>query len=300
MTLSGIEWTVSGPKTTNLGLATGSFINRNHLAGCLEIGIAAGIGLMVMRLKAGEEYGRGLLYETARWVLGPQMRTRLMLVVMVVGLILTRSRMGNTAVVVSLLVVGGIALTQARQTERSLRVLLISLLVIDLFVVGIWFGVDQVVDRVRETQVTDVLSASGGRMTVPGYALRAWYENAPLLGTGAGTFETVFPGVRDETIRNHFDHAHQDYAEFLVEYGVLGCLLLLAIIATGMRSIAAGMGRGRSQASRGVAFAAIMGLGSIAIHSTVDFNLHIPANAFWVSVLFGVAVSYGDRHRNLQ
>ena len=300
MTLSGLEWTVSGPKTISVGLATGSFVNRNHLAGCLELGIAAGIGLMVMRLKVQEDERRRFLYETTQWLLGPQMRMRLMLVVMIVGLILTRSRMGNTAVLVSLLIVGGLALAQSRRAERSLRILLISLLIIDLFIVGIWFGVDQVVERVRDTQVADVFSVTGGRMTIPGYAIRAWYENSPILGTGAGTFETVFPSVRDASIRNHFDHAHQDFAEFLVEYGLVGCLLLLSIISVGIRSIAAGMRRGRSQLSRGIAFSAIMGLCAIAIHSTVDFNLHIPANAFWVTILFAIGVAYGGRHRNLQ
>ena len=47
MTLSGFEWLVVERKTSYLGDATGTFVNRNHLAGYLEITLACGIGLLL-------------------------------------------------------------------------------------------------------------------------------------------------------------------------------------------------------------------------------------------------------------
>ena len=40
---------------------------------------------------------------------------------------------------------------------------------------------------------------------------------------------------------------------------------------------------------RGISFGAIMGIMALLIHSTVDFNLQIPANAF----AFMVLLAYG-------
>ena len=51
--------------------------------------------------------------------------------------------------------------------------------------------------------------------------------------------------------------------------------------------------------ARGVAFGVVMGVSAIAIHSTVDFNLQIPANAFIFSVLLalGWLALFLERHR---
>ena len=81
------------------GMATGTFMNRNHLAGWLELCLPVGIGLMIASLKtnsAGESWrvrGRELL----RTLLGDKARLRLFLIAMVIALVMTRSRMGNTA-----------------------------------------------------------------------------------------------------------------------------------------------------------------------------------------------------------
>ncbi len=40
---------------------------------------------------------------------------------------------------------------------------------------------------------------------------------------------------------------------------------------------------------RGISFAAIMGITAILIHSTVDFNLQIPANALTFMLLLAMA-----------
>jgi hypothetical protein len=49
---------------------------------------------------------------------------------------------------------------------------------------------------------------------------------------------------------------------------------------------------------RGISFACIMGVTSILIHSWVDFNLQIPANAalFMVLLALGWISLYHDRH----
>src|SRR5207248_2416144 len=89
------------------GVATGTFINRNHLAGYLEMCLAAGVGLMLAELSSSRAASwRDSARHLLRTLLGNKARVRLALVVMVTGLVLTRSRMGNTAFFASLTSVG--------------------------------------------------------------------------------------------------------------------------------------------------------------------------------------------------
>ena len=59
--------------------------------------------------------------------------------------------MGNTAFFASLLICGVAALALLRRPPRSLVILLVSLIAVDVLIVGTWFGVERVVERIQET-----------------------------------------------------------------------------------------------------------------------------------------------------
>src|SRR5690606_19224321 len=98
MTLSGTEWLLSGPKEHYRGVVTGTFVNRNHLAGYLELTISCAIGLM-LALRDGKPFTWRSLVEL---LLSAKLRLRLALVIMVIALVMSQSRMGNTAFVAAL------------------------------------------------------------------------------------------------------------------------------------------------------------------------------------------------------
>src|SRR6202790_1309916 len=115
MTLSGLEYGFFIDKQ-GAGVATGTFINRNHLAGYLEMCLAVGIGLMLAELSSTSSAGwRDSARRLMRTLLGNRARVRLALVVMVTGLVLTRSRGGNAAFAASLSGVGGFYLLAVRK-----------------------------------------------------------------------------------------------------------------------------------------------------------------------------------------
>ena len=88
-------------------MATGTFINRNHLAGYLEICLAVGIGLMVAQLSnTSAATWRERARQFLQTMLSSKALVRIGLVVMVIGLVLTRSRMGNIAFFFSMIVMG--------------------------------------------------------------------------------------------------------------------------------------------------------------------------------------------------
>ncbi len=285
MHLAGADIDIFGARIVHSSQASGGFVNRNHLAGFLEIALSMGIGLLVGSLhETGRRTWRQFWRDTARMLLSARAPLRLFLVAMVIGLVMTRSRMGNTAFFSSLLIAGSVALVLRRHATRSTVILIASLIVIDIFVVGTWFGVEKTIERLQKTTSADVEQ----RVEPSVYALDM-LKDYPVFGAGAGSFYGAFPRYRGPDIGAFYDHAHNDYTQFLVETGPLGALLIGALPLLAIINAVLALSRRRDPLARGFAFAALMGVSALAIHSTVDFNLQIPANALAFVVLLAYA-----------
>lgn len=271
--------------------AHGSFVNRNHFAGYLELCLAVGLGMLIASLtgdsaRTWRQFARDLL----ALLLSPTMRLRLVLACMVIGLVLSRSRMGNTAFFVSLLVAGAIGLIFSKRATRSMVVLIASLVIIDIVIVGAYFGVEQVVQRIEQTTFE-----TEDRDDVAGYALQMW-RAFPVFGSGLGSFHIVFAKYPGADLGAFFDHAHNDYMEFLVETGVVGFTLLGMIVVLSLLAALRAQHLRGDPLMRGLSFGAIMGITAMLIHSWVDFNLQIPSNAMtfmYVLALAWIALNYG-------
>jgi O-antigen ligase len=296
MVLSGVEWGFGGPKIAGRGWATGTFVNRNHLAGFIELTAALGIGLLVAQLGGAREEGlRGHLRGAVRILLGPKVWLRGLLVAMVIALVLSQSRMGNVAFFVSMFVVGGAALVLIRPLPRMLLLLLVSILVVDLVVIGSWFGVEKVAQRLSETtvspeEITQQHSTDAERYFVARATL-AMARERPLLGFGAGSFRAAFPSFKPEPVALFYDHAHDDWVELLAERGAIGALLWTGALIGAFLAGLASMRRRHDPWLRGLGFGAAMGLLALSIHAFVDFNLQIPANTAYFQALMGVGLA---------
>jgi O-antigen ligase len=85
------------------------------------------------------------------------------------------------------------------------------------------------------------------------------------------------------------DYAHNDYLQFGVEAGITGWIA--AVISL---FIFVGAVRDRMRNDLGdpiimLQLGAALGVVGILVHSALDFNLHIPANAAWFAVCVGLA-----------
>jgi len=217
---------------------------------------------------------------------------------------MTRSRMGNAAFFSSMLIAGTIGLATSRHATRSTVVLLVSLIIIDIFVVGTWFGVENVIKRYEQTTIYRELQPTGGsveeRLEPSRYALNM-IKDYPLTGSGGGSFYAAFPKYRPSDISAYFDYAHNDYVQISTDTGVIGLGLLgLVVLSTFVVALRALYER-RDPLCRGIAFGATMGIIALMIHSWVDFNLQIPANALTFVVLLALgwtAYSMNRHHAN--
>jgi O-antigen ligase len=98
----------------------------------------------------------------------------------------------------------------------------------------------------------------------------------------------AFPAYRPEKVVNFYDYTHNDYAQIAAETGVVGLGLMGLVVALSLAAALRAQWVRRDPLMRGMSFACIMGVTSLLIHSWVDFNLQIPANAVYFMVLLAL------------
>ncbi len=273
----------------------GTFVYHNSVAGYLCMCLSIGVGLMLSRLSGSSprrQTWKGRLVDMLKFVLSAKMRLRLLLVVMVIALVLTRSRMGNAAFFTALLVVGLAGMLLARKTAPKTIALIASLVIIDVLVVGTWVGLEKVVERIQETELHSAdggLSESVEARTEAARTALAIVQDFPAVGTGGGSFYNVFLSYRTpQYTYAYVDHTHNDFVEIACDYGLVGLALLGGLVALSLWKTVVVLAKRRANLPRGIAFGVAMSIVALLVHSTVDFNLQIPANALTMVVILAM------------
>lgn len=111
------------------------------------------------------------------------------------------------------------------------------------------------------------------------------------LGTGWGSYGAVYPRYQPPALVGTAEYTHQDYAQMLFEGGIFA-LLLMAVVAALLVQRAVRLARAewrQGRLRRHELAAAVCGLGVLGflLHSYVEFNMHIPANAILAALLAG-------------
>lgn len=286
MTLSGLEYGFLERKRYGLGLTTGTFVNRNHLASYLLLGLSAGIALMLSQTPLPGQSWKARLRYLLDLLLSGKLTLRLILMIMVIALVMTRSRMGNIAFFAALCI-GGTLWMVIRERSRMLRPLLffLSLLVVDVLVISNWFGLQRLVDRLESTELT----AETRWMQIEEY--RPVVETYLWTGAGLGNFSLAYAPYQRPDLDLRYEHAHNDYAQFLIETGVVGILILAAFVCLHLWHALKVLINRRRTLPAAVAFSALMALLSIGFHSFAEFCLQIPAIAAGLIVLLALAIA---------
>lgn len=277
--------------------AFGTFTYHNSLANYLLVCIGLVVGLLMRGAEsapapASRHRWRRRLQGALDFALSAAMRWRLMLVVMVMALVLTKSRMGNVAFLAVLLgVLLPVLLWRRRVRARGL-LLLASIVLVDVLVIGQLIGLDQVADRLNQTAVEQQDGVHEESLDVrSGPAQQAWQmvQERPWLGRGAGTFYTSFPQYAGADMRAYYDHAHNDYMQFLVEVGWLGFAALAAAVLATVGRLLAVLRRPYSASERGLAVGFLMAIVAVLLQALVDFHFQIPANALLFVVVLAMS-----------
>ena len=270
--------------------ARGTFPNPNHFAGYLEMSLGLGTGLMIAMQDLDHRVGREKIIGWLETITGPKTRLRLILLTLVIGLVMSASRMGNIAFFSSILIGATCYIFFTGRVNKMTVIFLASVLIIDVAIVGKYFGIERVSQRLQtmtlETETRDDINKYSWQI----------FTDHPIAGTGAGTYELIFTRYRGPEIQEHVTNAENDYLEFLVELGVIGSVPLMLIVLVAVSTQIRVM-KHPSQFTRGIALGCFMGTVALLIHSAADFNLQIPSNAVLFIVL--LALPQALEHHNI-
>ena len=260
------------------GRGSGTYICPNHLAGLLEIALPLALAYLLS----------GRLGHLARILTGYAV------LVMIAGLVSTESRGGWAAAALSLLVLLAVLLGQRGQRLPALIVLVL------LTVAAGWIVSEVKTTSTRVEKAFNPDKLDDPRFNIWPAAVKIWQANF-WWGAGPGHFDPLFRLHRDGVIQARPGNAHNDYLDTLADYGVAGAALVasaFALVFIGVFRVWQHVQREgddfRARQSNRAAFVlgGSIALLSLLLHSVVDFNFHIPANATAAVVIMALLAAH--------
>lgn len=284
--------------------ATGSYSNRNHLAGLLEMALPMGLALLAASVGLVRRHGgrrrrtRTLRQWIARFSIERINQTAAfgaLSLAIFLGLVFTRSRAGVGLAMLGIALC--ILLFSFRLGGRNASGLVGSFTAVGVGLASL-IGLYPVWTRFAFQD-----PAEDARWTIFNATIEAIGEFFPL-GSGAGTYLDVIrrfhpvnlPGVT-------INRAHNDYLEWLLEFGLIAGVMIAVWLLFYLRQWGRVWKRGDWTPFRFAQAGAGIGLLLLMLHSLIDYNLRVPANAVFAALLAGVffhraARESGRHHRS--
>lgn len=238
----------------------GPYVNRNHFAGFVELTAPVALALLIFRGVRRELYPL----------------TGILAVVPLGALILSGSRGGIVSFGLAIGVLGLLARARRRHGPDRPQMAMMGIVALAAIALIVWLGADRAIHRFSTLPTRDVSLQRRGTMALG--AARIFIHH-PIEGSGLGTLVSVFPKYEPAYDGRLVDHVHNDYAELLAEMGILGGICGFAFLWILFRDARKGFEAEQGHFSRALHAGAIASVCAMLLHSMVDFNLHIPANA---------------------
>jgi O-antigen ligase len=259
---------------------SGTFISPNNLGGFLEMILPLGLAYtLTSRVKPLTKVFTGY---ASLVILG--------------GIVVTVSRGSWVATAVALTVFFLALLFHHAHRLPALALLLLLLAGAALF------APRDIYIQTRFRQLTDSRGrvSDDGRFGIWQAAIKLWHEN-PWFGIGPAHFNSRFGKYRPEPVQTSPERVHNDYLNTLADWGIIGVALVagafVLLYAGALRTWRAVRGSentlGERRSSKlALVLGASTGLLAILVHSIVDFNMHLPANALVVVALMALLTGY--------
>lgn len=270
----------------------GSYLNKNHFAGYIEMIIPLTIGLGLSGLSSrvfpsvsiqDQNLSEGRIESNP----GRLYVLLFMSVLMGVALFLSLSRGGMISFLVSMFMM--VFLLRKKGRDGSWSKPLYIAITLMLFLIAT-IGHDQVGGRIATLFHVDGLNREIVRPRLWMEALRVLSE-FPAFGVGLAAFGSVFFLYQAPGTRGVVDlYAHNDYLQLLSETGLVGGVLIFSAALLFFFHILSRFRALRDRRMIPMVAGGIASCVAIAVHSFVDFNLYIPANALLLALILGLLV----------
>lgn len=261
----------------------GPYINRNHFAGYIGMVIPLCLGFLLSRITSStssrSKSWRHLLSKFESHLMG-NVTIVFAITIMITALFLSLSRGGILSFSITLVIfIGFVVLHRTKASFHRGKRLMLSTLIITLGFI-VWLGLGPVINRLSDL-------SSPTRYEVAQNTINMAIDY-PLFGTGLGTFQYIYPMYKTVQGQLYYDHAHNDYVEHLSDSGIIGFLIALGGLTVFFWKVSSIWWERKDPFVKGVVLGGLCGTISILLHSFTDFNLHIPANAIFLSIILGL------------
>lgn len=253
------------------GWIYGPYVNHNHYAGLMEMLAPIPIIFALTHLAAPKA----------------RLTAAAVAAVMVGTIFLSGSRGGMLAIIAELVILASLLVKQKRGWRTAIGIAAFLLIVFALLA---WIGGGELSQRIASVGPGHLEPSSAVRAHINRDGVKLFLKK-PILGWGLGTFPVVYPQFRTFYTNFFVNQAHNDYLQLLVETGLLGFATMLWFLATVYAHALKKMGNWTGEMSGALTLASLLGLSGILVHSAVDFNLQIPANAALFFVFCTLAAS---------
>ena len=276
-----------------MGSARGTFINRNHFAGFLEMVWPLALGFTIAQGGWGQGYTLKKILASER--LNRQALLALGIVILMLALLFSKSRAGIAGASMGFLTFILLTRSGSKGMFRYTWLLLAGIVGM-LFVYSMTIGVGPIAERFF------TLSDGDSRLDF-------WRDSLPIirdhpLGIGLRNYEKVFPVYNVSMLADkRLEYAHNDYLQLLIEAGWIGFTAALTGLLIFMWKSAhriKHMNPHKDPMRFFLAAGAFSGLVSLAFHSFFDFNLQIPANCVYFVTLMAILYACCGRVRRLR
>lgn len=263
------------------GWIYGPYVNHNHYAGLMEMLVPIPLVFAFSHFS----------HRRKRWI------AAFLAAFMAATIFLSGSRGGMIAFAAELTIFLSLLLRENQKRQAALLLAAFSFLVI---AVVAWTGGHEVKARIA-TLGSDKHSdlSNDLRLQIDRDVLLMALKH-PVLGWGQGTFAEVYPRFRSFYTDLRVNAAHNDYLQLLSDIGILGFGIMIWFLVTAVRFGMAKSQKWTSNLNGAVSVAAVVAISGILVHSVVDFNLQMPANAALFYSLCTVAAMeprFTSRHR---
>lgn len=264
-----IYWAVRSPVN-----AFGPYVNRDHYAGLMEMLIPLAVAGVLPTIRK---------YPSA-------LPLGFLAFIPIASLLLSGSRGGFISLAAEVLLAAALILLYGPHRSHKAAAAVGGPVILAAALLFFWMAPRENTERLATiagaTRRPEVVL--GARLAVARDSLRI-LRDRPWVGSGLGSFETIYPKYQSFPSDLVWDHAHNDYAEALAETGSVGGALILWALALffwlAFRNL-----RDRLRCPAGwIQLGAALGCCGLLVHSFVDFNLHMPANGAWFATCSALA-----------
>ena len=272
-------------------MAQGTYVDRDHFAGLLEmlLPLAVMYAITIWR-RADTRLQSPALPAIGSAVFGA------LGALLLLGIIYSLSRMGFLVALCTLVVIAILTVGPRLPSQRTRLWALggIALLVVLAFV---FLPPDQLIARFAEMASTDRVSAED--------RLNFWRETLaliqayPVFGCGLGAYESAFRRFQAVDPTYAIDAAHNDYLQFAAELGIAGFIILATLAIVILYKTIRAILEEETIDGHYLAIGCLGSMLAMLLHSLVDFNLQIPANALTMAWICGIPLGLQQRHHRL-